>query len=128
MCMHRRNVLSLTLALSRMRSDNIAIMSRDPLWRDSWLMFGVAIRRNWCLVIFSNKGNHYERLSLRASLVLPHHTTQYIYTYAVALFKTHSENYQDTRARQNGRSKMCHLQVAWRQPREDERLVSICSL
>ena len=89
---------------------------------------GVAIRRNWCLVIFSNKGNHYERLSLRASLVLPHHTTQSIYTYAVALFKTHSENYQGTRARQNGRSKMCHLQVAWRQPREDERLVSICSL
>ena len=38
----------------------------------------VAIRRNWCLVIFSNKGNHYERLSLRASLVLPHHTV-YIY-------------------------------------------------
>ena len=54
----------------------------------------VAIRRNWCLVIFSNKGNHYERWSLRASLVLPHHTTQSIYTYAVALFKTHSENYQ----------------------------------
>ena len=38
-CMHRRNVLSLTLALSRMRSDNIAIMSRDPLWCDSWLMY-----------------------------------------------------------------------------------------
>ena len=39
MCMHRRNVLSLTLALSRMRSDNIAIMSRDLLWCDSWLMY-----------------------------------------------------------------------------------------
>ena len=75
MHIHRRNVLSLTLALNRMRSDNIAIMSRDPLWCDSRLMY---CRSNWCLVIFSNKGNHYERLSLRASLVLPHHTTQSI--------------------------------------------------
>ena len=32
-------VCILTLALSRMRSDNIAIMSRDPLWCDSWLMY-----------------------------------------------------------------------------------------
>ena len=55
----------------------------------------VAIRRNWCLVIFSNKGNHYERLSLRASLVISHHTTQSIYTYAVALFETHSENFRE---------------------------------
>ena len=41
------------------------------------------------------KGNHYERLSLRASFVLPHHTTQSIYTYAVALFETHSENFRE---------------------------------
>ena len=41
------------------------------------------------------KGNHYERLSLRASLVLPHHTTQSIYTYAVALFETHGENFRE---------------------------------
>ena len=34
-------------------------------------------------------------LSLRASLVLPHHTTQSIYTYEVALFKTHSENFRE---------------------------------
>ena len=36
---HRRSVLSLTLALSRMRSENIAIMSRDPLCCGSRLIY-----------------------------------------------------------------------------------------
>ena len=52
----------------------------------------VAIRRNWCLVVFSNKGNHYERLSLRASLVLPNLThTVYIYVCSSTVQDTQRE-------------------------------------
>ena len=55
-------------------------------------------------------------------------TPHSLYTYAVALLKTHSDTSTRDTQRQNGGNKMCTVQGAWRQSRKDQRSVSIFSL